>query len=338
MLNALALGARELAGLPVPNLPGRQMLPESKTSFPSKQLPPALHKRYITPSDQLSTNNPVQLLLENISQLAIDKGKDATADKVPEFVRERNLRIRPSSKISEVPASTSSSARLALMQQLAGPGSRHPKLTSFSEVAAEFFIGPLIHRFWQFLRDEQTREARSAHQPVLHRYRSAGTGLVLSALILGRMLETLGVLVHAARNAKEWLHVIAPDALELALTLGTRPISNGEGQDEDDDTDAPAGQTSKEAALLNAALELALVVLDGCLDLDGGRSLGLEHTALLLGTGEWASKVFSSLEDGAKVVGGGGTQEVRLRRSAAGVVLKVDELTTRWRRSMIELV
>ncbi|TFK90973.1 telomeric DNA binding protein [Polyporus arcularius HHB13444] len=337
MLNALALGARELAGFSVPDLPGRQPLPADKTSFPSKQLPPALHRRYITTSDQLSANNPVQLLLEDISQRAIDNGRDATADKVPELVRERNLRVRPSSKISEVAAPTPS-ARLALMQQLAGAGSRHPRLTSFSEVAAEFFICPLIHRFWQFLRDEQTREARSAHQPLLHRYRSAGTGLVLSALVLGRMLETLGVLVHAARNAKEWLHVIAPDALELALTVGTRPVSRGEGLDEDADGDAPEDQTSKEAALLTAALELALVVLDGCLDLDGGRSLGLEHTTLLLGTGEWAGRVFGSLEDGVKVVGGGGVQEIRLRRSAAGVVLKVDELTSRWRRSMIDLV
>ncbi|KAI0721524.1 telomere length regulation protein-domain-containing protein [Cerioporus squamosus] len=338
MLNALALGARELASLPVPDLPGHQPLPENKTSFPSKQLPPALHRRYITTGDHLSTSNPVQLLLDGISQVAIDKGKDATADKVPELVRERNLRVRPSSKISEVPARSSPSARLALMQQLAGAGSRHPKLTSFSEVAAEYFICPLIHRFWQFLRDEQTREARSAHQPLLHRYRAVGTGLVLSALVLGRMLETLGVLVHAARNAKEWLHVIAPDALELALTVGTRPVSRGEGLDEDADVDAPEGQNSKEAALLTAALELALVVLDGCLDLDGGRSLGLEHTTLLLGTGEWAGRVFGSLEDGVKVVGGGGVQEVRLRRSAAGVLLKVDELTSRWRRSMIDLV
>ncbi|KAI0747877.1 telomeric DNA binding protein [Daedaleopsis nitida] len=343
MLNALALGSRELTSLPVPDLPGGHALPTNKTAFPSKQLPPALHKKYVTTGDQLSTNNPVQHLLEGISQLAIEKGKSATEDKVPELVRERNLRVRPSSKISEV-TPTSSSARNALMHQLASVNSRHAKLTSFSDVAAEFFICPLIHRFWQFLRDEQAREARSAHQPLLHRYRSAGSGLVLGALVLGRMLETLAVLVHAARNAREWLHVIAPDALELALTLGTRPVSRGEGVDEDEDEDADTGpgaggeKSSKEAAVLTAALELSLVVLDGCLDLDEGRSLGLGHTALLMSTGEWAGKVFGSLEDGAKVLGGGGVQEVRLRRAAAGVILKVDELTAKWRRSMIELV
>ena len=155
MLNALALGARELASLPVPDLPGRKSTPANKTAFPSKQLPPALHKKYLTTGDQLSTNNPVQLLLEGISQLAIDKGRAATEEKMPELVRERNLRVRPSSKITEVSAPSSASARAALTQAHA----RHPALTSFSDVAAEFFVCPLIHRFWLFLRDEQARDA-----------------------------------------------------------------------------------------------------------------------------------------------------------------------------------
>ncbi|KAI0362718.1 hypothetical protein OH77DRAFT_1442575 [Trametes cingulata] len=343
MLNALALGARELASLPVPELPGRKALPDEKIAFPSKRLPPAQHKKYLTAGDRMRTNDPVNLLLAGISQQAIDKGREATADKVPQLVRERNLRIRPSSKVTEVP-NNAPSARAALMRQLAGP--QHPKRTTFTEVAAEFFICPFINRFWVFLRDEQTREARTANQPVLHRYRGAGTGLVLSALVLGRFLETLAVLVHAARNAREWLAVIAPDALELAITLGTRPLSRGEGADDPADSDLDGNgnaglpgesKQTKEATLLTAALELALIVLDASLDLDGGRSLGLEHTALLLGTGEWAGKVLSAVEEGAKVLGGGGAQEVRLRRAAAGVLLKVDELSSRWRRSMIEV-
>ncbi|KAI1790782.1 telomere length regulation protein-domain-containing protein [Ganoderma leucocontextum] len=343
MLNALGLGAQELASLPVPELPGRQPLRSEKTAFPSKQLPPSLHKKYLTAGDQLNTNDPIHLLLDGISQLAVEKSKDATGNKVPEFVRERDLRIRGPAKVIEV-SPTSTPARTALMKALKNAGSGHPQLTTFTDVAAEFFICPLINRFWLFLRDEQTREERTAHQPILHRYQGAGTGLVLSALVLGRMLETLAVLVHAARNAREWLAVIAPDALELAMTLGTRPVSRGEGVD---DNDGPGregksglsgeGNGGKEAALLTATLELALIVLDGCLDLDGGRSLGLEHTPLLIGSGEWAGKVFGSLEDGAKVLGGGGVQEVRLRRAAAAVVLKADELTSKWRRSMVDM-
>lgn len=343
MLNALGLGAQELASLPVPELTGRQPLRPEKIAFPSKQLPPSLHKKYLTAGDHLNTNSPIHLLLDGISQLAVEKSKDAAADKVPEFVRERDLRIRGPAKVTEV-SSSSSSARTALVKALKDAGSGHPRLTTFTDVAAEFFVCPLINRFWLFLRDEQTREERTAHQPLLHQYRGAGAGLVLSALVLGRMLETLAVLVHAARNAREWLAVMAPDALELAITLGTRPISRGEGMNEDDGSER-AGKSglpeesgaSKEAALLTAALELALIVLDGCLDLDGGRSLGLDHTALLMGSGEWAGKVFGSLEDGAKVLGGGGAQEIRLRRAAAAVVLKADELTSRWRRSMVDM-
>ncbi|KAI0948359.1 hypothetical protein AcV7_009125 [Taiwanofungus camphoratus] len=339
MLNALALGARELASLPLP--PSFTVRPD-RISFPSKRLPPTLHQKYLTAGDQSNISNPVQLMLDSISRQAIEKGGDATKDKVPEFVRERQLRIRKRAKVTELQVSGGSVlSRMSSQQTSSSP-------STFTEVAAEFFICPLVNRFWLFLRDEQVREARTAHQPALHRYRGVGTGLVLNAVVLARFLSTLAVLVHAARNAPEWLAIIAPDALELAVTLGTRPISTAEEQDHDVEAELADARTQpgsendmtgkgKEAAVLTAALELALIVLDGALDLDGGRSLGLEHTALLLGAGEWAGKMFAQLEKGIKVLGGGGTQEVRLRSAAAGVVLKVDELTSKWRRSMIDV-
>jgi telomere length regulation protein len=43
------------------------------------------------------------------------------------------------------------------------------------------------------------------------------------------------------------------------------------------------------------------------------------------------------LEKGVRAEGGGGAQEVKLKRAAAGVLLKVDELTSRWRRSMVDV-
>ncbi|EMD38650.1 hypothetical protein CERSUDRAFT_153646 [Gelatoporia subvermispora B] len=325
ILNALVLGARELASLPFPQ-DSQVKLSVDRISFPSKRLPPALHKKYLSAEDELSSNNPAQLLLEGISGLAIEKGKEATADKVPQYVRERQLRIRPTAKVSELPRGS------AAMSQLPGLHAAPPK-TTFVEVAAEFFICPMINRFWLFLRDEQVREARTSNQPALYRYRGAGTGLILNAMVLSRFIAALAVLMHTARNAKEWLAILAPDALELAVTLGTRPVSKAEGEDED--ADEPA--KDKEAAVLTTALELALVVLDGSLDLDGGRTLGLEHTALLYATGEWAKEVFERLEQGVRVLGGGGVQEVALKRAAAGVLLKVDELSSKWRRSMIDM-
>lgn len=307
MLNGLALGARELASLPVPP----SQVPADLTSFPSRRLPPALHKKYIADREQ----GPIRRLVDDISQLAIDKGKEATQDKVPAIVRERQLRIKKPSPVTELKSGTA--LGLASMHQ------HPPRETTFTEVAAEHFLAPLIGRFWRFLRDEQAREERSVHRSSA--YRGTGTGLILSALVLAQFLGTVAVLMHAARHTPAYLAVLAPDALELAVMLGTRPMSSAEEDRE------------REAAVVTAGLELALVVLDACLDLDGGRSAGLEHTSLLVGASEWAAQVLGLLDKGARVQGGGGVQEVRLRRAAAGVVIKADEIISRWRQSMMIL-
>ncbi|TRM61806.1 telomere length regulation protein-domain-containing protein [Schizophyllum amplum] len=310
ILNALALGARDLAGLSVPP----SAVPAARTAFPSKMLPPALHQRYLADSQAAG---PLPHLLEGITRNALDKN-------------------RPPLKMPS-PLSLANGAFACALNRRSPKSAhrlrqRHPRKT-FTEVAAECFIMPLINRFWVYFRDERSREERTAHRAAHQRYRGAGAGLVLGALVLSRFLGALAVLVHAAQNAPEWLAVVAPEALELALTLGARPVSvaelNAGGQDDE--------ENGKQAAVLTAALELAIVILDGCLELDGGQSMGLEHTALLLGVGEWAGAIFSQLEKGALVEGGGGEHEVRLRRAAAGVVLKVDEMTAKWRRSMVDV-
>lgn len=329
MLTALAMGARELASLPLP--PNHTKAEPKRIAFPSKQLPLALHQRYLTLGDELSAGNPVQHLLDGISQKAIESGKISAESKVPEYARERQLRLKRQMKVSEV-------ASGALPRDLQSLQLQPRPLVAFTEVAAEYFICPMINRFWTFLRDEQMREARTAHQDVLHRYRGAGTGLILNALVLSQFVATLAVLVHAAENAKEWLAVVAPDALELAVTVGTQPMSRGEGlEDEDEDEVNLAERQAKEAALLTTSLELAIVVIDGALERDGGKSLGLERTTLLLAAGEWGSEILGRLEKGTKVLGGGGMHEMKLRRAAAGLVLKVDELTSRWRPSMVDM-
>jgi telomere length regulation protein len=311
MLNALALGARELASLSIPP----SSVSQSRIAFPSKTLPIGLHQKYLDDNIQVGA---LPQILDGISREALNRDAEANADKVPELVRERRLRVQKPPTITEV--------------------ERHRVLhtplqqnTTLNEVAAQYFIAPLINRFWLFFRDEQTREERTAHQEGRQQYQGAGTGLILNPLVLSHFLATLAILVHASKNAPEWLAVIGPDALELAVTLGTRPVSSMEADDEESN-----GSKSKEASVLSTALELALVVFDGCLELDGGRALGLDHTELLLGAGEWASAVFSRLEKGVRIEGGGGVQEAKLKRAAAGVLLKVDSLTSRWRRSMID--
>lgn len=309
------MGARELASLPVP--PTTYDRPS--ITFPSKQLPAALHKRYLTDREHDPTAQ-VRQLVDNISQAAAQSGKEAAEQKVPQIIRERQLRLKKGPKVEEVQTANNN-----ITQGAAVRDSRKQTGETFASVAAEYFLGPIIGKFWQHLRDEQTREERTALRSSTSAYRGAGTGLVLNSLVLSQLVNTLAILVHAARHSPAFLAVVAPDALELAVTVGSRPMSNAEESKE------------REAAVLTASLELALVVLDGCLDLDGGRSIGLEHTSLLLATGEWGGQVLKLLEDGVRVPGEGGVQELRLRRSAAGLVLKVDELASRWRQSMIAL-
>ncbi|KAI0340651.1 hypothetical protein BDW22DRAFT_1360072 [Trametopsis cervina] len=324
LLNALVFGARELAGLPIPSTSDAQ-----RTAFPTKQLPPALHKKYLTAADQTRTNNPAVMLLEGISQEAIARTRDSAEAKVPEIARERRLRLKQPAKVTDITGTKDLSRGLHSSQLQTKP------TVAFTDVAAEHFICPLMNRFWLFLRDEQSRESRTAHQPALHRYRAAGTGLVLSALVLSQFVTSLAILVSMARNSKEFLSIIAPDALELAITIGTRPLTEGEGLGDDDEDATPQDRHGKEAAVLSSSLELAVIVIDGCLEVDDGKSLGLEHTALLLAAGEWATEILDRVEKGEKVLGGGGVNELKLRRAAAGLALKVEELRERWRRSMV---
>ncbi|KDR73411.1 hypothetical protein GALMADRAFT_607283 [Galerina marginata CBS 339.88] len=326
-LNALAIGARELASLPVP--PSR--VPAEHTIFPSKILPGSLHQKYVMSGKADMALLPI--MVEELSKQVLQH-QQVVRDTASEITRERRLRVQLPQHIMDVP--TQPVKPYSQMQKIV-----QPRLTQFLDVAAECFIVPLINRFWVFLQDEQTREEHTAHHDDRAQYRGAGTGLILNPLVLSQFLRTLAILVNASQNAPEWLAIIAPDSLELAVTLGTQPVSYMEGND-DEDTKLGAlggsgGNQGKEASSLTSALELALVVLDAALETDGGRVLGLEHTTLVLGLGEWAGKVFSSLEKGQRVQGGGGVHELKLSRAAAGVLLKVDELTSKWRRSMLDI-
>ncbi|KAK0450659.1 telomere length regulation protein-domain-containing protein [Armillaria borealis] len=319
MLNALALGAREMGGLAHSPL----------SQYPSKLLPASLHRKYITGQD--SETSVLPAIMGDLTRQAIQNGKDSAAENAPTLVRERRLRIQKPQMVSEVRKPEHYNDT---MQRSA---------VKFTEVAAEFFVGPLINRFWLFLRDEQTREERTAHLKGRQVYYGAGTGLILNSLVLSYFLSTLGVLLHASRNAPEWSAVLGPDALELAVNIGTRPVSRIEGEEELNGGEGAknqegSGSMQREASVLQSALELALVILEGYQEADEGKSLCLEHTALLFGVGEWAGAVFSRLDKGERVKGGGGASETGLQRAAAGVLLKTDTITSKWRRSMISTI
>ena len=167
ILNALALGARELAGLPVPGTPLLQDTHLQRIAFPTKRLPHALHQKYITEIDHTAALRPVRSLLDGISQAAIARTKADAAEKLPELTRERQLRIRSPAKVAEVQPNAKN------VGIKPSPMTFKPSV-GFTEVAAEFFVCPLINRFWLFLRDE-------LHLPSLPRETPATDGYAVVA-------------------------------------------------------------------------------------------------------------------------------------------------------------
>ncbi len=91
---------------------------------------------------QITLLRPAQVrqLVENISQAAIQNGKEAAGEKVPQIVRKRQLSLRKGSKIKEVQTSNN-------LIQLAARDSTKESGDTFSSVAAEYFLGPIIGNF-----------------------------------------------------------------------------------------------------------------------------------------------------------------------------------------------
>ncbi|KZT43712.1 hypothetical protein SISSUDRAFT_1013417 [Sistotremastrum suecicum HHB10207 ss-3] len=294
ILNALALGARELAGLSTSNASY-----SLHHSFPSKRLPLTLHAKYTGLQP-----NVVQDLLEGI------KDNMLSSRPQPRNPETRTRRLR----LGELPRNL-----------VAGANRVAEKPTfSYKDLAAEYFIIPLINGFWSYMRDEQTRELRTKHTE--RPYQGAGNATIQSPLVLVQFLRTIGVLIHAAQNSAVYLSVLAPNTLELMLTVATTPASIAIRDDGND-------QTAQETV---SALEVTLIILVACQELDGCRSLALDHTALLLGIAQWTSDLLTILDNGMRLRGASGPQDQTIGRVVAAVALRVDEATSKWRRSMVD--
>lgn len=320
MLNALALGARELAGLPTPQITSQ------KPSFPSKLLPSSQHRRYITSEDEIAAATQLRGIVSSITSQAIEAGRTEAEEKVPEIVRERQLTV-PSVKSRRKGAIVELEAKQTQPKYPTTLAAQKPP-TAFAEIAAEYFIIPLISQFWNYLNDALTREEGAMRSSKTGGYRATGTAMILSALVLSHIIDTTSVLVHASRHSPAFLSVISPSALELAVTLGTRRL----GADADSTS---MDESKRSASVLSASLELAIVVLEACIDLDKGRTLASDHGSLLSGVTMWAQKAFSLVESGVNLEGMGGTEEMRLRRASAGLILKLEEISGRWGQAML---
>ncbi|EUC56533.1 telomere length regulation protein [Rhizoctonia solani AG-3 Rhs1AP] len=328
MLNALALGARELAGLPIPP-PPNDVSKRPRIDFPSKVLPGVAHLEYMQendipppPANRIEgpsrqriegMKSQVSSLVNDLSGMAITRSRQETEDSIPQIVRQRALRVGPNPGRGIAPVDSDAPTKLGYL-------STQTPVVPFAQVAAEYFVAPLINRFWAHLQTSMAHETYARNGTSLKA--GVGTGMILSPLVMTHLLGTLAVLLHAARHAPPFLHVLAPDAAELALSVGTRPLSR------------TGDEEGTEAGVLAGALELALTVLDSALELDGGQVFALERTDLLLGIGQWASTAFEALDKGERAPGVGGKDEEKAVRIAAGLVLTSERIVSKWRRSM----
>ena len=299
-----------------------------RIDFPTKTLPPGLHRKYFSPSDAplAIANDPLEDAVAGVRDLMLSKGARKGEETIPELAREKRLRVssKRQPKVAEVGSFVETQVSSSRSHQ-----PPHAPVTPFRDIAAEFFIMPLINRFWEYFQDSQTREARAV--AVGTRYRAAGTGLILSPMALEKLLMTLSILLHAARHAPTFLAVLCPEAIELALTIGSRyRIRGDEGMIDPTDGADHQNDQSPGAQVVASALELTLVCLDSAYELDKGRTIVTDKPELVLAIGEWAHGVFSASEKGERMGGEGGLREGRVRATAAGVVVKISEIGEKW--------
>ncbi|GAA6029657.1 hypothetical protein JCM8097_000988 [Rhodosporidiobolus ruineniae] len=312
LLASLALSARELAGLPIPPHPSKPAPPPAPSHplFPSKQLPPAMHRRLLR-AEQPST---LEVLSADLTRMALSGAREDAEQTVPGAAREKLLNVRRTARTS---SSSFSSSQLSTSTK-----------PTFTSLAAPVFILPLINRFWLYLRDTATSSLSfsSRAQSVGPYAGGPSQAVLLDPLLLSKFLATLSVLLHAARHSPAYLAVLVPETLGLVLAI--KPAAPSPLQPEREELDD--AELNRDAVLA-AALELTLVALDGTVQLDGGRALMSESSVsggstLVVEVKDWAEEVFEAEE---RRGGEGGVG--RAGRAAAGVLLRVEEIVGKWR-------
>ncbi|BGP23726.1 telomere binding protein [Rhodotorula toruloides] len=309
LLAALALSVRELAGLPAPTTTSRPQTADQDERFPSKRLPPQLHRRL---AGSASADGPVEALSADLTRMALSGARADAETSLPEAAREKLLQVR---------GTTRRSARLDMVQVTSST-------PTFASIAADTFILPLINRFWLYLRDTATSSLGSRHsQPVGPYAGGAPAPMLLEPILLAKFLATLAVLVHAARHSPAFLAVIVPETLAFVLAIKpAHPSAVSSARIVDEDTGLNAD------LVVSTALELVLVALDATVQLDGGRTLmsssasNGDSGAIVADVKDWSEEVFECAERRGGEIG-----VDRPGRAAAGVLLRVDEIVGRWR-------
>ena len=236
-------------------------------------------------------------ITEELARAALTDAREDAEVSIPEAAREKLLTVR------RFASSKSKNTGLAKIDG--------KKEEDFSSIAAEIFVMPLINRFWLFLRDSSYSSRSNGGSYA----GGGGVDSLLEPLSLVKFFSTLSVLLHSARHSPHFRAVLALEAIELALALRTSL--------EEADEEVVASQ-----------MELLLVVFDASAAQDYGSTLlnTVSNGARVVGEAkEWAEEVFD-YEERKGSVGRGGIG--RGGRAAAGVLLRVEEMLSRWRGTL----
>lgn len=187
LLSTLGLSARELAGFKEED---SSMNPSTQAdaSFPSKQLPPRLHKLYT------ASSNPTTLISTSLSKSFLQPIAASAADSLsgPNILKVRTF-----------------SSRMAVESRR-----KKPISNALAKIVAEAFFFPLTGHWWQNLQ---------AHGGA---GRSQDYNVQFQPMLLSTYLKTLAILLHASGPATLSLAQLTEELWGVALRVRTHAFED----------------------------------------------------------------------------------------------------------------
>ncbi|CAO1626617.1 unnamed protein product [Sympodiomycopsis kandeliae] len=312
ILNALAEGSRELAGLSSLGTQGDiDLLVKSNDGRDGR----------------------LTYLTDSITQGAITRARQEGEERVPEIKAEQKLKVtsqrmstthRPGGGglIKEITSSNKGIAKL--------PGAIIRPQERYVDLASSVFIFPLLNRLRAHVSDTSSRFSRLTSWT---NGLAIGTGSLYDPKILTALLDTLSILINSSKTSLDFVSFITFEILEAAMMINSVAIPLSLSGANSSLDGATANDIS--SSILGSLASLILIVLDTCYEIDAGKYLLANHSSLVNDVNTWASMVFQQHEQTEK----GGVDKSKLlsrsraERCTAAIVLRVEEMRSHWRRA-----
>lgn len=188
ILTVLSIAARELAGFKEEDASLTTVNAFPSNSFPSKLLPPGLHKVYATAEQKMLSQGPIDDISQKLSNTMIQPLAASVADKVtgPDILKVRTF-----------------SSRLAVESRR-----KPPSANKLSAVVANSFFFPLTGRFF------------------VHYKAYGGKNIIFEPFLLSSFLKTLGLILHASGTSTPQLPQMTIEMWDLLLSFRTEGESD----------------------------------------------------------------------------------------------------------------